>query len=82
MKIIQDHWCPNCRVMQTEWRIPTAMTKRTMRPGDAWPNTEPVIADAVDICEACNTEIKGKVLIRLNENGDPERLIGVKELEV
>ena len=81
MIIKQDHWCPNCRVMRTEWKVPASgLKKKRMLPGDPWPKIEPICVEAVDMCNDCGTQLKGRIVIRLDEYGKPEKMVCVKEL--
>ena len=83
MIIIQPHWCPRCRIMQTEWKVPqSALKKKKIRPGDPWPKLEQVHTEAVDRCPDCGYSYKGQIKIKINEHGEPETLLGVKEIDL
>ena len=83
MIIKQDHWCPKCRIMQIDWRVPASgLKKKIIRPGDPWPPLEPIHTEAVDVCKACGEKIKGRIVLKINEHGEPEKIYGVKEIDL
>lgn len=80
MKIIQPHWCPQCRVMYDEWTVKGSKAKKKLKPGDPWPKLEPVRTEAVNKCDSCGHKIKGQIIVIIDENGEPEKLSYVKEI--
>lgn len=60
--IKEDHWCPNCRVMQTDWRVLDTTAKSTLRRGDSWPDTDTPLA-LYDKCDGCGKDVHGQAMI-------------------
>ena len=80
IKIKQDHWCQNCRVMQTEWTVLGTTGNNRLLPADPWPINEPVRSVAHDKCDACNEEVSGQVIFRIDEHATPSHFIsGVRQ---
>ena len=81
MKILQPHWCPRCRIMMDEWNVKGSRLKKKIRLGDPWPKLEPIRTEAVDKCSSCKMKLKGVIVVIIDENGEPEKLSHVKEIE-
>lgn len=80
MKIIQPHWCPRCRIMRDEWNVKGSNLKKKIKPGDPWPKLELVRTEATDKCDSCKLKLKGRIIVIIDENGEPEKLSYVKEV--
>ena len=80
MIILQPHWCPRCKVMREEWKVKGSKLNKKVRVGDPWPQLEPIRTEAVDKCSSCKMKLQGQVVVLINENGEPEKLSHVKEV--
>ena len=80
MKILQPHWCPRCRKMYDEWNVKGSKLKKKLKPGDPWPKLEPVRTEAMYKCGSCGHKLKGQIVVKIDENGEPEKLLFVKEV--
>ncbi len=80
MKILQPHWCPRCKAMMDEWTVKGSKLKKKIRLGDPWPKLEPIRTEAVDKCSSCKMKLKGAIVVKINEDGLPEKLVYVKEI--
>jgi len=80
MIILQPHWCPRCKVMMDEWKVKGSRLKKKIRLGDPWPKLEPIRTEAVGKCSSCKMKLKGVIVVKIDESGNPEKLSHVKEI--
>lgn len=80
MRILKPHWCPNCRLYHEEWKVKGSDVRKRIRPGDPWPKLEPIHTEAVYKCDSCGIKMRGSIILQINEHGEPEKLIDVKEV--
>jgi len=81
MEIKQPHLCPVCRIELPEWKVKGSRLKKKICPGDPWPKLEPIRTEAVCKCSSCKAKLFGKIEVVINENGEPEKLLLVKDVD-
>ena len=66
--------------MQGEWTVKGSELNKKVRLGDPWPKLEPVRTEATDKCGSCKMKLKGRIVLEIDTDGQPVKIICVKEV--